>query len=51
MIPKLKGGTNTILMGNIKGMPNNQNNRHKMKDIQTIIKDKDIVVIAETATT
>ena len=38
-------------MGNIKGMPNNRNNQHKMKDINELLENKDGAVLLEIATT
>ena len=34
MIPKMKGGTLKLVMGNIHGMPNNENNIHKLKSME-----------------
>ena len=49
--PKIKGGSIKMIMGNIKGMPNNKNNRHKLKQVANLIKGQDIMVVTETATT
>ena len=38
-------------MGNIKGMSNNQNNRHKTKAVAELIKNNDVFIMTETATT
>ena len=38
-------------MGNIKGMPNNKNNQHKIKRINELMEDYDGAILVETATT
>ena len=38
-------------MGNIKGMPNNKNNQHKIKMINELLEHEDGAVFVETATT
>ena len=42
-IPKLKGGTKMdelkIIMGNIKGLPNNRNNQHKIDQLHKMLKN------------
>ena len=53
--PKLRGGSNNseikLVFGNIKGMPNNRNNQHKMKDVNKLLEDKDGAVLVEVAAT
>ena len=53
--PKLRGGSAKtelhLIMGNIKGLPNNRNLKHKIKDVNSLLKNKDGAILVETATT
>ena len=51
IIPKIKGGQMTIMMGNIRGMPTNNQNRSKVKKINELMKDTEIVALTETGST
>ena len=41
----------TIMMGNIRGMPTNNQNRSKVKKINELMKDTEIVALTETGST
>jgi len=54
-IYKIRGGSQIeelkLIVGNIKGMPNNRNNQHKIKDISEILDGTDGAALIEIAAT
>ena len=52
---KMRGGSQIkelkLIVGNIKGMPNNRNNQHKIKDISEILDGADGAALVEIAAT
>ena len=48
--PELKGGLD-ILMGNIRGYPTDKTHNKKIKKLNELTKDNDIVAVVEAAAT